>query len=105
VVEMVSVPVLAVESVIGTGLVEPKLKVGRLSAPVGLEVTAAVKTTLPVKPPMGVTVMVEAFPVAAPRATVTTVPLMLKPGAGAAVLNELMVPLVVPAAFWATAWK
>jgi hypothetical protein len=63
-----------------TGLVEPKLKVGRYWAPVGLEVTAAVSVTLPVKPPAGVTVIVEVFPVVAPGATVTAVPLIVKLG-------------------------
>ena len=59
-------------------LVEPKLKVGRYCAPVGLEVMAAVSATLPVKPPLGVTVMAEVFAVVAPGATVTAVPVMEK---------------------------
>ena len=74
VVEMVRVAVFAIVSVILTGLVEPKLKVGGYWAPVGLEVTVAVSATLPVKPPSGVTVMVELLPVVAPRETVTVVP-------------------------------
>lgn len=69
-----------------TGLVEPKLKVGGYWAPVGLEVTAAVSTTLPVKPPAGVTVMVEVFPVVAPGVTVTAGPLTVKLGVGAVIV-------------------
>ena len=78
VVEMVSVAVPAVVPVMPTGVVEPKLSVGRYCAPAGLEVTAAVSVTLPVKPPAGVTVIVEVFPVVAPGATVTAVPLTVK---------------------------
>jgi hypothetical protein len=40
---------------------------------------AAVNATLPVKPPLGVTVIVEVFPVVAPGATVTGVPARAKP--------------------------
>ena len=76
--EIVSVAVPAVVPVILTGLVEPKLNVGRSWAPVGVEVTAAVITTLPVNPPEGVTVIVEVFPVVAPGKTVTAVPLTMK---------------------------
>ena len=36
--------------------------------------------TLPVKPPVGVTVMVEAFPLVAPARTVTAVPVTVKLG-------------------------
>jgi hypothetical protein len=43
-------------------------------------VIAAVSATLPVKPPEGVRVMDEAFPVLAPRATVTAVPVTVKLG-------------------------
>ena len=82
VVETVSVAVPAAAPVMLTGLVEPKLRVGGLTAPDGLEVIAAVNATLPVNPPLGVTVIVEVFPVAAPGATVTAVPLMVKSGAG-----------------------
>ena len=62
-----------------TGLVKPKLKVGGSVAPLGLDVTAAVSATLPVKPPEGVTVMVEVFPVVAPGATVTAAPVIVNP--------------------------
>lgn len=68
----------AVVPAILTGLVEPKLKVGRCVAPLGFEVTAAVSDTLPVKPPAGVTVTVEVFPVLAPGAIETAVPLIAK---------------------------
>jgi hypothetical protein len=53
-----------------TGEVAPKLSVGRLLAPAGLVVSAAVRATLPVKPPLGATVMVAVFPEVAPLATV-----------------------------------
>ena len=86
VVVIVSVAVPAEVPVMLTGLVEPKLKVGGYWAPVGLEVTAAVSTTLPVKPPAGVTVMVEVFPVVAPGVTVTAGPLTVKLGVGAVIV-------------------
>ena len=94
VVLMVRVAVPAVVPVMLTGLVEPKLKVGRYWAPDGLEVTAAVSITLPVKPPAGVTVMVEVFPVVAPGATVTAVPLTVKLGFTAVVTVTEAVPVV-----------
>jgi hypothetical protein len=80
---MVRIAVPALVPVILTGLVEPKLKVGGYWALVGLEVTAAVSTTLPVKPPLGVTVIVEMFPLVAPGVTETAVPLTVKLGVGA----------------------
>jgi hypothetical protein len=63
-----------------SGVVAPKLKVGRFCAPVGLEVMAAVRPTMPVKPPAGVTEIVDVFPAVAPRAKVTVVPLTVKTG-------------------------
>jgi hypothetical protein len=63
-----------------SGVVPPKLKVGRSKAPEGLEVTTAVRATLPVNPPAGVTVIVEVLLVVAPGATVTAVPLTVKLG-------------------------
>src|ERR1700686_2256230 len=84
VVEMVRVAVPALPVII-TGLVEPKLNVGRSLAPVGMNVIAAVRATLPVKPPLGVTVIVEVLPVVAPGATETAVPLSVKLGGGTAV--------------------
>jgi hypothetical protein len=80
VVVTVSVAVPAAAPVMLIGVVEPKLKVGASTAPTGLEVTAAVSATLPVKPPAGVRVMVDAFPVTAPGVTVTAVPAAVKVG-------------------------
>jgi hypothetical protein len=90
-----------------TGLVEPKLRVGGFCALGGLEVMTVVSATLPVKPPLGVIVMVEVLPVVAPGATLTDVPPMVKVGAGtdAIVVKVLMAPLAVPVPFWATTWK
>ena len=78
VVVMVRVAVPAGVPVMLAGLVEPKLKEGRYWALAGLEVTEAVSATLPVKPPAGVTVMVDVFPEVAPGARVTAVPLTVK---------------------------
>jgi hypothetical protein len=98
VVEMVRVAVPAVAPSMLTGLVEPKLKVGGYWAPVGLEVTAAVSVTLPVKPPAGVTVIVEVLPDAAPGDTESAVPVTAKVGfTGAATEIELLVAPVNPA--------
>ncbi len=83
----VAVPGLAPEMT--TGVVEPKLKVGRSCALVGLLVTAAVSATLPVKPPAGVTVMVDVFAVVAPGVTVTAVPPIVKLGATVALTVKL----------------
>jgi len=58
-------------------------------------VTAAVNATLPVKPPAGFTVMVEVFPVVAPGATDTAEPLIVKPGACAAVTVRATVAVAV----------
>jgi hypothetical protein len=80
VVEIVSVAVPAVVPLILTGLLEPKLRVGGYWAPDGLPVIAAVSATLPVKPPLGVRVIVEVFPVVAPGRTVTAVPPTVKLG-------------------------
>jgi hypothetical protein len=79
VVEMVRMAVTGWAPMIFTGLVEPKLNIGRSWAPAGLDVIPAVNTTFPVKPPLGVTVIVEVLPVVAPGATDTAVPLRLKP--------------------------
>jgi hypothetical protein len=82
VVATVSVAVPPLDTVIFTGVVEPKLKLGGYWAPAGPEVTAAVSATLPAAPPLGVTVTVEVFPVVAPGVTVTAVPLRVKVAAG-----------------------
>jgi len=92
VVLMVRVAVPAVVPVILTGLVVPKLKVGGSWPPVGLEVTAAVSVTLPVKPPLGVTVTVDVFPVVAPGETVTAVPVTVKLGGNGVVTVTEAVP-------------
>ncbi len=101
VVAMVSVAVPLVAPAIVTGLVVPKLNAGGTTALAGLLVITAVSVTGPVNPPLGVTMMVEVFPVLAPAVTVTPVPLMAKAGGGAAaaVVNELMAPLAAPTLF------
>jgi hypothetical protein len=95
VVKAVRVVVPADPLVIFTGLVEPKLNMGRNWAPAGLDVTAAVSVTLPMKPPIGVTVMVEVFPVVAPGLTDTAVPVIVKLGVCAAVTATELVPVAV----------
>jgi hypothetical protein len=74
-----------------TGLVEAKLKVGRLRAPTGLPVMAAVSATLPVKPPLGVTRMMAVFPVVDPAATVMFAPVTAKLGAAPVTVTEAVV--------------
>jgi hypothetical protein len=76
---MVKVAVAGLVPVMETGLVEPKLSAGGSTAPAGSEVMAAERETLPIKPPAGVTVMVDVLPVVAPVVTVTGVPVMVKP--------------------------
>jgi hypothetical protein len=78
-----------------TGVVEPKLRVGGYWAPDGLDVTAAVSATLPVKPPLGVTVIVDVFPVVAPAVTVTDVPLIVKAGVTAVTVMEAVFEALV----------
>ncbi len=63
-----------------TGVVEPKLNLGRFVAPAGLLVMAAVRATEPVKPPDGVILIMEVLPLVEPGDTVTVVPLKLKLG-------------------------
>ena len=74
-----TVLVVLPETVRGFG--ELKLKVGAIEAPLGLEVRAAVRVKLPVKPPTGVTVIVEVLAVVAPATMLTGVPLIVKSGA------------------------
>jgi hypothetical protein len=93
VVEMVRVAIPAAALVIFTGLVEPKLNVGGSWAPLGLEVIVAVSATLPVNPPLGVTVIVEVLPLVAPGLTDTAVPLTEKPGIAATVTVTELLPL------------
>jgi hypothetical protein len=82
---MVRVAVPAGTPVMLTGLVVPKLNVGGFTGFAGLEVMAAVSVTAPVKPPEGVTEMVEVFPVNAPAARLTAEPEIAKLGGGSAV--------------------
>ena len=79
---IVRVPAPAALPVMVRRLVELKLKVGGANAPLGLVVRAAVRATLPVKPPVGVTVIVEVLPVVAPAVKLTAVPLTVKLGTG-----------------------
>jgi hypothetical protein len=92
VVETVRVAAPAVVPEMLTGVVDPKLKVGGYWAPDGLDVRAAVNATLPMKPPAGVTVMVDVFPVVAPGVTVTVVPLKANEGFTATVTVTVVVP-------------
>jgi len=105
VVVMVSVAVPAAVPVMLTGEVVPKLRVGAEAAPLGLDVTAAVSATLPVKLAAGVTVTVDVLPVVAPAAMVTAAPETENVGGvtTAVVVKEAITPVVVPVAFWATA--
>jgi hypothetical protein len=92
---MVRAAVSALVPVILTGLVEPKLKVGGYSAPFGLEVTDAVSVTLPVNPPLGAIVMVEASPVAAPGKIETADPATVNEGGTGGVTVTENVPDVL----------
>ena len=91
VVEIVRVAVSAATPVILTGVVEPKLNMGRCAAPDGLLEIAADSATLPVKPPLGITVIVEVLPVVAPDGTVTDVPAIVKLAGTAATTVSLKV--------------
>ena len=93
---MVRVAVPAVMPVMLTGLVEPKVRVGGYCAPVGLEGTEAVSTTLPVKPPAGVRVTVDVFPVVPPGAKLTAVAVIVRLGGTGAVTLTDAVPEAVP---------
>ena len=92
--EIVSVAVPAEAVVILTGVVVPKLNVGASEAPAGLVATTAVSATLPVKPPLGVTEIVEVLPVVAPGLIDTAVPVTVKLGTAVTVTDP--VPLAVP---------
>ena len=80
VVAMVKVPVAAALPEIVRGLVELKLKVGGAVIPLGLVVRAAVRVTLPVRPLVGVMVIVEVLPMVAPAAMLSGVPVTVKLG-------------------------
>lgn len=77
-----------------TGDVEPKLKVGGSVAPAGLDVSAAVRATLPVNPALGVTVMVAVLPVVAPAATVMP-PLLVSAKVGGGTKAVTVTPTMV----------
>jgi hypothetical protein len=71
-VRMVRVAVTGVVPLMATLEVDPKLKVGGSTAPVGLDVRAATKLTVPVNPPAGVTVIVVVLPVVLPGVVMVT---------------------------------
>src|ERR1022692_2604690 len=96
VVDTVKVPVPAAAPVMLTGDVAPKLKVGGSVAPVGLDARTAVRVTVPVKPPLGVTVIVEVLAVVAPGLTVR-VPLLVRANVGGGVTVRVANPEMVPA--------
>ena len=73
------------------GLVAPKVKVGRCCAPLGQVAMAAESRTDPVKPATGVRVIVEVFPVEAPRLMTTGVPATVNPGATLMVMAAVAV--------------
>ena len=89
VVETVRVAVAAPALVTLTGLVVPKLNVGGYCAPGGLDVRVAASVTLPVKPPAGVTVIVDVFPVVAPGVVMATAvaPTVKEGGGGGGVVT------------------
>jgi len=80
----------ALEPEMATGLVAPKFSTGGFCAPEGLAVMTAVSATFPVKPPAGVTTMVDVFPVVAPAVTVTDEALRVKPGGATAVMATVL---------------
>jgi len=90
---MVNVAVPAPVPVMFAGVVEPKLSVGKSIAPTGSDVIAAASETLPVKPPVGVTVMLEVLPLVAPGSRPTGVPVMVNPPATAEVTMTEEEPL------------
>jgi hypothetical protein len=94
VVETVSVPVPAVAPLMLTGDVVPKLNVGGLAAPDGLDVSAALNVTLPVKPPVGVIVIVDVLPVVAPGFT-EIVPLLPRAKVGGGTKAVTVTPTTV----------
>ena len=75
-----------------TGEVAPNVKVGGSTAPAGLEVRAADSAILPVKPPLGVAVMIEVLAVVAPARMETDEPLIVKLEGEAAVTCTVFEP-------------
>ena len=91
----VSVPVTAVAPVIGGGAVTEH--VGGSAAPMGPPLTAQLKDTLPVKPPLGMIDMVD-VPLDPGAGITTAVLLREKLGGGAGTSRvRLVVALVLPA--------
>jgi hypothetical protein len=95
VVVTVKVPVPAEASVMLTGVVAPKLKVGRSVAPAGLVAIAAVRATLPVRPPLGVTVIVAVLPVVAPGELMVMAPLLVNAKVGGGTNAVTVTPTAV----------
>ena len=93
VVVKVRMAVPAVAPVMVTGLVDAKLKMGAATAPAGPDVIAAVSPTLPMNPPTGDTETVDVFPVVAPGATETAVPVTVKVGFAGTVTVTDVAPL------------
>ena len=67
---------------------------GRYFAPLGLEVTAQVRATVPVYPPVGVTVMLDVADTPGASLVMAT-PLSEKPGAGGATPLTVRATVVV----------
>ena len=89
----VSVDVTAAVPVMLTG--DGILQVTGLVAPVGADVTVQLTATLPVNPLVGVTEMVEVFPLVAPGAMLMLWLLaMVKPGVADAPLTMAVIPSV-----------
>lgn len=99
VVEMVRVAVPALALVRLTGAVVPKLRVGGSVAPLGPDVTDAVSATSPVKPPEGVTVMVDVFWVVEPAGTETEVQVIAMEGVATGVALASFEGALVPVEF------
>lgn len=73
---MVTVTVAATGLALATFTELVTAHVAGLTAPEGIVVTAHVKLTVPVNPPLGDTLMVDVLPVVAPAATVMFPPLL-----------------------------
>ena len=87
---------VATPAVTPTGVVVPNVNVGRSCAPAGLDVSVAASATLPVKPPLGVTEIIEIFAVVAPGAIETALPLTVKlGGTGGITVTEVVAELVL----------
>ncbi len=95
VVDTVNVAVAAAAPLTVTGVVPLKLNVGRSVAPEGLVAIAAVIATGPVKPPLGVTVMVAVLPVLVPGELIVTVPLLVNANVGGGTKAVTVTPTIV----------